>query len=320
MEYTKKYIDNSGDFEILQDLSKELATKQTETAPDKSSVESRKLKKIFTNAGVQYVEEPEDTTNKVAVPISLQTEVRHGESVIANKLKCGAIEASTQLKINLANFDKNVKSKADETEGVCQNTQCIQCAKTDYFAKGTQFCLEDICPEMNKIDRGVNTVTIVKRHVQNMVDAAGETKKCVHIQTLHQTDEKYIEKDEDSGCCAAESKGVMVNMVDHASKGIQSIIYVSRGNMACSLSLGKMVEAGTAMSAHRIRSIGCMTAENVKEFKSKCVQCIPSKESLPINKEQRRCPGELIRDTDLERSRAKESKDLYKTVEEFQTV
>ncbi|KOC68452.1 hypothetical protein WH47_10692 [Habropoda laboriosa] len=257
-EYSKKYVHNSGDFQVLRDLSEnvlhtDLSKKLPTMTPIKLPVES--IEK-HVDVGVQH---SENSAKIVQI-----------DPLIANKLQCGTIEASTQLKIILPESTKNLKLNVPVTENIFS---------TKSTAQEAQHPLES---EKNEV--GVNTVNYIEKEVENTVCVSNGAKKCVSIQTVDQSDKQEKGKDKHYKRNATESKKVAVNMVDQVSKGTQSAIYVSRGNLACRMSAEKMIEIGTSMSVHKVRTVGCVTTENVKELRSNFVQCVLNERYLPLTR------------------------------------
>ncbi|OAD52920.1 hypothetical protein WN48_11166 [Eufriesea mexicana] len=253
-EYAKRYIDNSGDFEILQDLSK---------VPEKIQ---------YADVEIQYSEDLKKVVkDNIPAPTSIQMQFVQLDPIRENKVQCSTIGTSTQ-KIILSDLHKHLGSNTFVTECISRSTKSIQCARLKLSAKETQSSSNYIVPEKKKNEIGVNTANYIEKQIQNTVCISDDTKVCISLQTLNELGQKKEEKE------------VAVNIVDYVSKEIQSTICVSRGNLAYCMSSEKMIEFGTTMSLHQVRSIGCITAANAKEFKSNFVQCRFQEKSLTPSK------------------------------------
>lgn len=267
-----------GDSKILRELPKYTSNENLITKSKSTSVEYVKEKqKTYTNAEVQY-----DTDSKKSSKHDIETPMQINIPVMTNKLQFDTIKASTHLKIILS--DPN-KSKPLAIENACQDMKFIQnYPKLETSSKETQVFPEKI-HQSKKIDIDTNTINYIDKEVQNTVSTS-RIKKCVSLQTLNQIDQKQNQTDKYKKS-STESKEVLVNIIDQISKGIQTTIFVSRGNLTCHISLQNMKETGTTMSIHQIRNIGCVTKES-KQFKSNFVQCV-SKEKFPSLIQSKSC-------------------------------
>ncbi|XP_026675340.1 uncharacterized protein LOC108632275 [Ceratina calcarata] len=248
-ERARKRMDHSGDFDILKNVSK--PTIETETA------------KKQVDAGVQYSEEPKDDDSKI------RTQVIQVDPAVASNLRCGTIEACTRFKIIISDPCKEMKSSTFATESVYQKTESVQCVnRIETSTKETECPPEKVICECDACETGMNTAS---PEVRNTICVSDEAARCVMVQAVEEVEheEKETEK-----YCETASKEVAVNIADKVSKAVQSTICVSRGSSACYVPspARESAEIGTAMSVHRIRSIGCMT-EKPKEFRSHFVQC-----------------------------------------------
>ncbi|CAL7938865.1 unnamed protein product [Xylocopa violacea] len=297
-EYMKMRMSNCEDFDILQGLLKRMSI--GDWARKHPEIETIKR---HMDAEVQYSEDMKKTSKVgISAAATIQTHNVQVDPAVVNKH--GTIDASILLNIVLLEPNKDSKLNRFVEEHARNNAQSVQRVQPELSSKETQFSIENIVSDRRTTETGVNTIDCVAKEVQNTVCTSNGTKRCISVQTLYQSAKDESEKDTYHG---KDSKEVAVNMIDQVSKGVQSIICVSRGNSACRMSSEKVVEIGTAMSVHEVRNIGCVTAENANEFKSIFVQC-PLKEksqSLPRSKSHdslKRC----VRNTDLKRPIDKE--------------
>ncbi|XP_043588160.1 uncharacterized protein LOC122570201 isoform X2 [Bombus pyrosoma] len=300
-EYLKKYVSNSEDLEFLQTLSRHasfaslitrhpsvvtLITGLSARTSITSAVKPIQITKKCAHTEVEQSEDPKKVLkNNIPASISVQTQVLQVDPVVTGKLQLGTIEASTQLV--LADPDKHSKAIEFVPKDVSRDTKKEQGTESEPLAIETRFSIG-----RKKREIGVNAMDSFDKAVQNTV--------CISIQTTDEIDQKGKEQDKYYKTDTIEMKEVAINVVDQASKGIQSSICVSRGNLAYRMSFEKMVEFGTTMSLHQVRSVGCVTAEKIKEFKSNFVQCV-SKEKFPLARSKsddsvKRCAR---RDTEL---------------------
>ncbi|CAK9800698.1 hypothetical protein ANTQUA_LOCUS2538 [Anthophora quadrimaculata] len=276
-KYPTKYVHNSGDFQVLQDLPKNVRHADLPGEPPtmtltKPSVESIGKKNKHIDAGIQY---SEDSTKIVQI-----------DPLIANKLQYGTIEASTQLRIILPETSKSLTSDIPVTKDVSSMKSDIQEAQ--------------VSTESEKKEVGVNTTKDIGKKMEFTVCISDGARKCVSIQTLDQTNEE--EKKKHCKRDTTESKEVSVNIADQISKGTQSAVCVSRGSLACCMPSEKMIEIGTSMSTHKVCSVGCVTTENVKKFQSTFVQCVLNEKHIPVTRDKSHDPVKCVRDTDLKHS------------------
>lgn len=293
----------SGDSEILPKLPKHTSNGNLITKSKSTSVESVKEKqnlKTYTNAEVQYSNDSRKSSKH-----DIETPMQINIPVITNKLQFDTIKASTHLKIILSDPNKSLKSKSLAIENAFQNMKFIQNEKLETSTKEIQVFPENIHQfKKNEID--TNTINYIDKEVQNTVSITDGIKKSVSLQTLNQIDQKENQTDKYKKN-STESKEVLVNIIDQISKGIQTTIFVSRGNLTCHISLQNMTETGTTMSIHQIRNIGCVTKES-KQFKSNFVQCI-SKEKFPSLIQSKSCNSvTYIQNMDLKHCVKKKSK------------
>ncbi|XP_033319668.1 uncharacterized protein LOC117216775 isoform X3 [Bombus bifarius] len=281
-EYLKKYVNNSEDLEFLQTLSRHasfaslitrhpsvvtLITGLSARASITSAVKPIQITKKSAHTEVEQSEDPKRILkNNIPASISVQTQVLQVDPVVTGKLQLGTIEASTQLV--LPDLDKHSKPIEFVPKDVSRDTKKEQGTESEPLAIETRFSIG-----RKKREIGVNAMDSFDKAVQNTV--------CISIQTTDDIDQKGKEQDKYYKTDTIEMKEVAINVVDQASKGIQSSICLSRGNLAYRMSFEKMVEFGTTMSLHQVRSVGCVTAGKIKEFKSNFVQCV-SKEKFPL--------------------------------------
>lgn len=298
----------SGDSEILQELPKHTSNGNLITTKSKSiSVESVKEKqylKTYTNAEVQY-----SIDSKKSSKYDIETPMQINIPVMTDKLQLDTIKASTHLKIILSDQNKSLKSKSLAIESAFQNmkfieSKIIQSAKLETSTKEIQ--VSENIHQLEKKEIDTNTINYNDKEVQNTVCITNGIKKSVSLQTLNQVDQKENQTDKYRKN-STESKEVLVNIIDQISKGIQTTIFVSRGNLTCHISLQNMTETGTTMSIHQIRNIGCVTKE-IKQFKSNFVQCV-SKEKFPSLIQSKSCNSvTYIQNMDLKHCVKKKSK------------
>lgn len=301
--HSTKDVNYSGDPEILQELPKHTCNENLITKSKAISVESIKEKqtKTYINAEVQY-----SNDSKKSSKHDIETPIQMNIPIMINKLQLDTIKASTHLKIILSDPNKSLKSKSLAIENAFQNMKSIQCAELETSTKKIQVSPEDT-HQYKKNDIDTNTTnTYIDKEVQNTVSITNGTKKSVSLQTLNQIDQKQNQTDKYRKN-STESKEVLVNIVNKISKGIQTTIFVSRGNLTCHVSLQNMTETGTTMSMHQIRNVGCITKES-KQFKSNFVQCV-SKEKFPPLIQSKSCNSETyIQNMDLKHCVKKKSK------------
>ena len=236
-------------------------------------VESVKTTEKHVDAEVQHGENVKKPPSKVDVPIStsIQTQIVRVDPVATHKLQLSTIKAQLELILSESTEER---SKLNEFESVARSTKSVQSAESP--TKESQFSFES-----KKHETGTDTMdkAFDKALDKTVCVQTAETRKCVSTQTLDEVERNEKEEKRNKYCKDDTMKEVGISVVDKTSKGMQSTICVSRGNSACRVSLEKKSELGTATSVHQARSVSCMTAGNVKEFKSNFVQCV-SKEKL----------------------------------------
>ncbi|XP_034180978.2 uncharacterized protein LOC117604710 isoform X1 [Osmia lignaria lignaria] len=262
-DYAKKNTYNSGDFESLQDLSNQVprpsvTSKIVETMSVRSPVE--KAKKVM-DIGVQCEGElKEFAKNSISTSIPVQTQVFKLDLLSANKFQGDVVEAC--LKIMLSRSRGNL---AENARPISQGTREVQCIRAE--SKETQFSPKDI-PETKTNETGVNTVNYSEVGIQNTVCVSDGTTRCVSLQTDEKEKEKL--KDYTRGIRRTESKEVSVNMIDKASKGIQSTVCVSSANLCRSTSSDR-AEIGTSTSVQQVRSVACVATERYRLDDAPCI-------------------------------------------------
>ncbi|CAD1468777.1 unnamed protein product [Heterotrigona itama] len=268
-EYLKKY--SSGNFELLEWLSKHPSAvsliRLPATPPVLSPVESVNTTEKHADAEVQHSEDLKK--DDVPITTSIETRVVQVEPAVTHKLQFGTIKAQLELIVS----ESTERSRPNEfAESVTRTTRSVQSAEPPTRETRTSF-------ESKRHEIGINTMDAFDKALDNTVCVSAGTKKCVSIQTLDEIERNEEEKKGNKHCKDDTMKEVGVNVVDQTSRGMQSTICVSRGNSACRVSSEKKSELGTTTSVHRVRSVSCVTVENVKEFRSSFVQCV-SKEKF----------------------------------------
>ncbi|XP_076170831.1 uncharacterized protein LOC143148389 isoform X4 [Ptiloglossa arizonensis] len=260
-DYTKKHTDDSRDFDISKDPPKQAPY------PDLSSNHPEMTAEFYHEPYHvrSIVKSKKDETTKVTKDVAcvrepVQTQIVQYDPM-ANKLLGVTVEAYTWLKIVPSDLKKNVDGATFATQSICQSTQGVQCTKPKLYTKETQLSSKTIPSEVN--DASVNTVNYVERETQNTICMPNRPKHCVSLQTLNQIDEKN-KHCVTSSICTMESKEVAINTVDKVSKGIQSTICMSRGNLAPSLSFEKMKDIGTTSCFQENHNI-CVDATYFKK-------------------------------------------------------
>lgn len=260
---------NSGDFEFLEWLSKHPSAVSLIRLPISSPilpVKSVKITEKHADAEVQHSEDlKKPSKDDVPISTSIQTQVVQVDPTATHKLQFNTIKAQFELILS----ESIGRSRSNEfAERPCtRSTKSVQNAES--AVKETRVSFEG-----KKHEIGVNAIDAFDKALDNTVCVSDETKKSVSIQILDEKEEernKYYKDD--------TMKEVAINVVDQTSKGMQSIICVSRGNSACRMASKKKLELGTSTSVHQLRNVSCATSENAKEFESNFVQCV-SKEKL----------------------------------------
>ncbi|XP_053986296.1 uncharacterized protein LOC128880333 isoform X1 [Hylaeus volcanicus] len=236
--HPKKHTDDSGDFEIRRDPTKQAPYSTLTNKSCRSPVTS--MEKLGKNVDVEIQCNGE-------VIKATKGQIIQLDPVVTNKSQGVVIEACARLEILLSNSEKNVEDLSPETAPLKSRMK----------------------------EASVNTVNYVQQETQYAICASNATRRCVSLQTLNQVDENrkwehYVR----NSIPAMKSKKVAVNVVDTASKGIQSTICVSRGNLARSLSLERVKDAATTPSVREIRSSICITTDCLKEHDSNSVRHI----------------------------------------------
>ncbi|XP_043257331.1 uncharacterized protein LOC122400131 [Colletes gigas] len=249
-DYSTNYADNSGDFEILRGLLKQV--------PVRSIMKSVK----DVDVEVQCDKEAEKVIKDgIFVRGPVQSQIVQFDPALTNKFQGATIEACTRLEIVLSNSKETEKQNRFPAQSVCQSTQGIQCMRLKSSTKETQFSPEIVTPVDKTKETGVNTVNYVERETQDTICVSDRTRRCVSLQTLSQ----HCVKDP---VRTMESKEVTVNIIDKASKGIQSTMCVSRGSLARSSSFGRAKATETTPFVHKIRSGLCVATNCPDEHNS----------------------------------------------------
>lgn len=211
----------------------------------------------------------------------VQTQIIRLDPEVAKKFQGGTIEACTRLKITLLDSKGNVRENVAVEDSASYDTQGVQCNRSGSL-KEAQLSPEDILKTkrneacvntMNYVEAGVNTMNNVEPEVQDTVCVSTAMRRCISLQTLNETDESGKE----GGCRtrdlipSMESKEIGVNIVDQVSKGTQSVVCVSRGNMVQSSCFEKMKDTGTTPSVHDVHNTICVSPENFRTDKADCV-------------------------------------------------
>nr|XP_012141022.1 PREDICTED: uncharacterized protein LOC105662533 [Megachile rotundata] len=281
-EYMKKYVNNSGDFELLQDLSKQvpcptLTNRFTETELTRPPVELVAKTKRVVDIGVQC-EETTERLSKIGTSVSVptQTQIFKLDPVSANKFQGNMIEAC--LKIMLSGSQGNTKENA--TSPVLQSIQVDQCIRPESKSKETQFPPKDTIDKTRTNESEINAVNYADIGIQNTICKCDERTRCISLQT----DEKENSRDNKSMIYQTRSKGISVNMIDKVTRGIQSTICVSRGDLFSNRSSDRTEIGTNTTSAYQVCSVACVTTENVMQLCSKAVPCILDKKNIPVTR------------------------------------
>lgn len=258
-----------------------------------------KVKNVV-DVGVQYEEEPKELMkNSISTSIPVQTQVFKLDPLSVNKFQGDVVEAC--LKIMLSRSRGNLAENA--TRSTSQGTQ-VQCIRPESKTKETQCSPKDI-PETKTNEAGVNTVNYSEVGIQNTVCVSDGTTRCVSLQT----DEKEKEKLKDYTRCVhrTESKEVSVNMIDKASKGIQSTVCVSRAN-SCRSTSSDRVEIGTSTSVQHVRSVACVATER---YQLDDASCISDGRKIPVTRAKSHGSiNHCVRHVDFKQPVERESKHL----------
>ncbi|XP_076231228.1 uncharacterized protein LOC143177250 [Calliopsis andreniformis] len=278
-DYLEKPTNDSGDCDILRGIPKKipcpLLNKFTEdliecrcesySSPVKPVVPS----KNDVDVGIQYDKLKDMTKDDVSARSPIQMQFVQLNPELASKLQGSTIEACTRFKIILTDSKKDSRDNGITLQSVPQTTQGIQCNRPESCTKETQHSPQHILPEYKKNEASINATHYNDQGIQTTV-CTSVLKRCVSLQTFEKQEDIYCEKDL---ICSMKSKGVEANIVDQASKGIQSIACVSKGNLTCCLSAANMKDTGTTPSIHQVPTI-YMSSENLRKDETNTIPCI----------------------------------------------